>query len=642
LHRAWLAGLLLLTVILYRPIFSNGLLAWDDDIYIVHNTMVQQFDLGALFTTTVSGNYHPFTMLLMAVEYRLFGAHPAGYHAVSLLLHLLNTLLVFRVVLQLSRQEKAALVAALLFAIHPLRVESVAWASEQKDLLYGLFFLASWSVYLDYLSSSRRWQLAASLLLFVAALMSKAMAASLPVVLVLTDFYLRRPARASVILEKIPYFLCAVAFGVVAVAAQQAEGATDLVSLSWPQRLVIACTGFVRYLGFMAVPAGLRAFYDYPVKAGGPLPSYLYGYVAAAVALAAGTVVSLRKGRTFFFGIAVFAATVFLVLQLLPVGAAMMADRYTYLPAVGISFLAGTGFVRWQQRRPGLAAAVLSACVIVFSGVTMAQCTAWKNDTTLWTDVIEKSGGDAMTLNNRGIQYMQGGREDAAFSDFDKAIALDPGYFKSYANRGALHMGRGEYAQAVNDFTLAIARQPRYEILYNNRGRCYGLLDQPAAALADYDSALALKPAFAEARFNRGFLLMNHGDGAGAIRDFSEVIRRHPGYTEALVNRGNLLRDSSRFEEAFRDYGAAIASDPRFYKAYFNRGNAYMKQHRYDQAADDFTQALSIQPKYDKAYYNRAMSLYYLGRKEACCKDLESAAALGYSPAADALKQVCR
>jgi len=330
-----MSAILLITFLVYLPALHNNLLNWDDNAYITDNLLIRTINLKDIFSRFVMGNYHPLTILVLAVEYKLFGLDAVGYHAVNISLHLINTMLVCYTVLLLSDKIIIALVAALLFGVHPLHVESVAWAAELKDLLYTLFFLASYIFYLKYIKIRQTKFLFIALLLFLLSLLSKAMAASLPAVLLLTDYFKGRKINVKVILEKVPFLLLAGILGIVAVFAQ--KGAIqDIDIFTFPQRMVFACYGFVSYLFKTVLPVNLSAYYPYPIKSGSNIPVFFYSYLLLFIIFSFIVFHSLKHTKKLFFGIAFFAITVFLVLQLLPVGNAIMADRYSYIPTIGI------------------------------------------------------------------------------------------------------------------------------------------------------------------------------------------------------------------------------------------------------------------------------------------------------------------
>ncbi|MBK5286350.1 MAG: glycosyltransferase family 39 protein, partial [Bacteroidia bacterium] len=328
-YQSILFVILLLTFIAYLPALQNGFV-WDDEPYITKNPLIYSFNLKEIFSQYVLGNYHPFTMLTLATEYHFFGLNATGYHSVNLLIHLLNVILVFYSVFFLSDKSGVALAAALLFGIHPLHVESVAWAAELKDLLYTFFFLASFICYLKYIKGFKKKYYVFALVLFSISLLSKAMAASLPVVLVLTDYFKGRKINIKSLLEKAPFFLLALIFGVVAIFAQKSSDAIqDMAVFSFPQKLTFACYGFITYLYKLLSAQNLCVLYPYPIKNGADIPLQYYAYVILFLGLASAVFYSLLYSKKVIYGIGFFTATVFLVLQLLPVGGAIMADRYS-------------------------------------------------------------------------------------------------------------------------------------------------------------------------------------------------------------------------------------------------------------------------------------------------------------------------
>lgn len=601
------ATILAITFIAYLPVFQNGISTWDDDAYITHNPLIYSLDLKEIFSRNVMGNYHPVSILILAVEYQLFGLNATGFHTISLLLHLLNVVLVFYAVYLFSDKIEVALVASLLFGIHPMHAESVAWVSEQKDLLYACFFLASLIFYLKYLKDFRRKHYVMALLFFLLSLLSKAMAAPLPVVLLLADYFRGRKIDKKAILEKVPFFALAIIFGVIAILAQQSQGAANVVAFSFPQRILVACYGFITYLVKLIFPLKLSAYYPYP--AGGNIPGVFYAYAAIFIGLIAGVAYSLRYTKKTFFGLGFYAATIFLVLQLFPVGSAIMADRYGYVASIGIFYLAGEGFSwftdkKWKQMA-GLA--LLGIIVVLFSVKTYERSGVWKNDQTLWTDVISRDQTAPLPYNNRGYYFLSEGKNEEAIADFNRAIDLDP------ANAHA----------------------------YNLRGMANMHLSRNQEALRDFNKSIELKPDNAVAIVNRGWVLMNTSGGEEAFADFNRAIELDPAYAVAYNDRGIYFINNKRYDDAARDFDKAIALDPGYAEAYYDRGNVAMLVKNYDEAIRYYTRAIGTRRGYAQAYYYRGIAALYLGRKEAACNDLKQAAGLGFNAAGDAISKYC-
>jgi len=671
-----LAIILLISFVIYLPVFNNKLLAWDDDNYIKNNPLVYSINLKDIFSEYVMGNYHPLTILTFAIEYQFFGLNETGYHIVNLLLHLLNVVLVFYVISLLVNKPAVALVASLLFGIHPLHVESVAWAAELKDLLYTFFFLISYIFYLKYLTSQQKKLYVFSLLLFCLSLLSKAMAVSLPVVLILTDYFKGRKINRMVLLEKLPFILLSIGFGIVAVWAQRSSGATEVVNFDFLQRIVFACYGFITYIVQLFFPLHLSAYYPYPIKSTESMPAQYYIYPIIFAGLIVAVFYSLRFTKKFFFGVGFFAITIFLVLQLLPVGGAIIADRYSYIPSIGIFYLAGEGFNLLLNKKLKVPAfGLLTLFAVFFSVKTYTRCNIWNNDLTLWSDVISQYQTVPIAYNNRGLIYLNQAKNDTALRDFNKAIELKPDYAKAYNNRGTLYMNENKNDEALKDFDKAIEFMPAFEGFHISRGNALKNKNRIDEAFMEYDKALSLRPGFAEAFYSRGILFMSQGKNSQAIEEYNKAIELNSNYIEAYLNRGNSFRDNKQFDDALKDYEKVIKLNPGFSLAYFSRGTLFMNRTMYELAQKDFNKAIELNPGYVQAYHNkgnifynekkyeeaitnyskaikikpdyalsfysRALAEYYSGKKDASCQDLKSAVNLGYQPASVAILQLC-
>jgi protein O-mannosyl-transferase len=619
-----LAVIVLITIISYLPVFHNGLLAWDDEGYIKNNPLVYSFNLKDIFSKNTMGNWHPLTILALAAEYHLFGLNPAGYHAVNLLLHILNVLLVFYVVYLISDKAPVAMVASLLFGIHPLHVESVAWAAELKDLLYTFFFLASYIYYLKYLNDRQRKHYILALLMFIVSLLSKAMAASLPLVLILTDYFKGRKIDKKTLIEKAPFFPLAIVFGVVAVIAQKSLGATELTTnFTFLHRIVFASYGFITYLFKLLLPLNLSAFYPYPF---GGIPAWFYAYLLLFLVLAAYVIYSHRFSRKIIFGMGFFTITIMLVLQLLPVGKAIMADRYSYIPSIGIFYLAGEGLMYlWGTKLKWTGVVLLSAASVFFSLKTYARCGVWKDDMTLWNDVISRDQTAAEAFYNRGILFMKEKKNDEAIKDLDRVIELEPGFANSYNGRGVIFTGERRINEAIGEFNRAIELNPGYAEAYNNRGFILMNAGRIDEAVRDLNKAIELKEGYAEAYFNRGSAFVNLRRIDEAIKDLTRAVDLNPHYAEAYNNRGSVFVNTKRTNEALKDLNRAIELNSSYAEAYYNRGILFNNEKRYAEAFNDFTKAVELKPDYAFAYNNRGILLVNQKRSAEAISDFTRA-----------------
>jgi len=608
-----IAAILIISFVVYLPSLKAGFF-WDDDVYILKNPYLHSINFKAIFSSFFMGNYHPLTILVYAIEYHFFGLSEKGFHAVNLVLHLANVVLVFYAVSLLSGKIEIAAIASLLFGIHPLHIESVAWISELKDLLSTGFFLASWISYFRYLNGFRKKYLLLSILFFTISLLSKAMAVSLPFILLLTDYLKDRKITAKVFFEKIPFFLLALLFGVIAVFAQQSSGAVmDAgVYVSLPLRIVFACFSFISYLSKLLLPIHLSNYYPYPTRGGGDVPVIYFINVVFFLALIVAAYYSLRYSKKIFFGLAFFCVTILPVLQLLQVGGAMMADRYSYIPSIGIFYLAGVELYHlWKKNNANLktvAAALLTLAVIFYSAKTYARCEVWKSDISLWTDVINQYQTIEIAYYNRGLLFEKDNKYDEAIKDYSAAIQLTPNYFNALHNRALMLQKKGNYNEALSDFSKAIALRP--------------------------DSVNVL--------VNRANLLLNLKRNEEAIKDYNQAITIQPDFPNSYFNRAVAFSAMEKTNEALTDLNKTIQLQPDFYQAYNNRGIIYMNQKKYTEALKDFNKSIALAPDFASPYFNKGVIGLATGNKEEACADFKKAADLGLQMASDWYAQQCR
>ena len=595
----------LVAAVAMAPSLQNGFTNWDDPEYVLDNPLIRDLSPSGLRTVATSfldGNYHPLTVLSLALDYRFGGLDPAGYHRTNVAIHVLATLAVFWLVLLLTGSREIAVFVALFHGVHPMHVESVAWVTERKDLLYGLFYFLACATYVIWIRGERRKPLAYAMtvLFFVLSLLSKGMAVTLPLALLAVDFLLRRKwswgAQAA---EKAPFFTLALGFGILAIVAQRSEGAVqEIARFPIPDRLLIASHSFVSYVIRAVVPAGLSAFHAYPVKEGGSLP---LAYILAPIALillAALVAWSLRLGRTIAFGIIFFAIHLVLVLQLIPVGSAAMAERYTYVPYLGIGLAMGTAVLALGRRGAGpmAARALLAGFVLVLAIVAREQTRVWRDSVTLWTQVIQHDASVPTAYTHRAWGLQQQGNVDGALADLDRALALDPENEEALSTRGTVHLMRQDFARAR----------------------------------ADLDAAVRLRPGSSAAWNNRGLVRMNQGDLAGSIEDFSRAIELSPRSHEGYLNRGVALGATKRYAEALADIDHAIALMPDNARAHLLRGVTRLEMGDAAGALAAHDEAIRLAPESAEAYAARAQTYERLGRFADALRDAERARAGGH------------
>ncbi|HEV3339088.1 MAG TPA: tetratricopeptide repeat protein [Pirellulales bacterium] len=503
----------------FAGVLSNGFVNFDDDLYVYENRMVQKGlsrpAVNWAFTNTQAANWHPLTWLSLQLDYELFELDPAGYHATSLALHVANTLLIFWLLNRMTGDLWPSACVAGLFALHPLHVESVAWIAERKDVLGTFFLLLSivcWHAY------TRRRAVRPYLLavgLFVLSLMAKSMGVSLPFLLLLLDVWpLGRwprqriddevpaakssglPAVLALLAEKLPFFLVAAAFAAVAVLAQGAVGAVEYgQSLPFSQRLLQLPVNYAAYLRLTFWPAGLAMFYPHP---GANLP--WWKPVAATALLTLITAAALRLKRPapyLLVGWLWFLVTLLPVIGLVQLGRQAVADRYMYLPMVGLLCVLCFGVKEILGRAPLLTPVVATGtaiCLALCAALTVSQVATWHDSVTAWRRVLALTPPDLLSCNNFGLALEQQGRLEEAEQWFRRALEIDPGAFKPNCNLAVVLSSTGRRDEAARHFELALqsnANDPAllesFGILEESRGRL-------ASAIEYYEMAARFDP----------------------------------------------------------------------------------------------------------------------------------------------------
>jgi len=541
-NQYWIFGLLFITLIAYFPVFQNNFV-YDDHLYITENPIIKQLSLQNIkiyFSQHFEGLYQPLTLFSLAIDYYFSELNPSLYHFTNLLLHLINTALVFWLIYLLINNLEISIITAALFGVHTFHVESVAWATERKDVLFALFFLFSLICYVKYITQYNYKYFFYSLLLFLLSILSKGQAVSLSVSLIAIDFLLgRKLLDKKVIFEKLPFFALSIIFGIVALKG--AGTLNDATIFPFYERVLFASYGFTEYLLKLIFPLNLSVFYPYPDKIGGSIPFSYWLYPIPVIAIIALFFYSLKRNKLLAFGIAFFAINIFLVLQLIPNAPTIISDRYSYIPSVGFFFLIGVGYKKILENRYQLKNTVqfiFILYVLLLTIGTFNRSKIWKDDLTLFDDVLSKYPKVWLAYNNRGIAKSDAGDFSGAIQDYNNAINLHPKHVNAYTNRGKAKMELGDLQGAINDYNKAVQLEPNDAGIYLNRGVVKDKLNDLSGAIDDYSKAIQLKPQYPEAYYNRGSDKAMLRDLNGALTDFNKSIELNPEFAKAYLNRG--------------------------------------------------------------------------------------------------------
>ncbi len=646
------AAIGILTYICLKACTVNELTNWDDLGYIKNCPLIKDMSddwLKNIFAlklhplsavNPVMGNYHPITMMLYALEYHKYGLEPWIYHFDSVIAHVVCTIAVFFFVNVFTRRIIAATIVALLFGLHPMHVESVAWAAGRKDILYGLFYVLAMTCYVFYLRAAGNkkitWYIALTIL-FLLSLLSKAVAVTLPLALFLIDYFEGRqllipnapgddkgniPERFKkskinywLVLDKIPLLALAYGFGRLATNAQIEIGAYASLDASFTnlERFALGCYAFCTYLWKAIIPTGLCNFYPYPLKVGNPLslPGIYYIYPVIALGLIASILVFARKNKIIMFGFGFFILNIILLLQFIPVGGAILSDRYGYIPYLGLFLIIGwyvSNYFEVKEKIPTgkILLGIMIGYCLVLGYMSNERCKDWYDSVTLWQDDIDKHPEAPVGYFYLGQEY---------FTRYE--LAVDPKKKKIYAD------------SALAMFNASIQRKPDYInpiICVAELQRSSGLID---AARTTYYRALSINSKSESAYLGLGVVLSikQQFDSAGYY--FRTALSIKPFSPEGHSNFANYLDIVGKLDSSLLEYAESIRENRDVYIPYMNRARIYLRQEKPDEAMKDIALGLQNNPNAGDLYYLRARCYGKKGNKAAAIEDVKKARSLG-------------
>ncbi len=639
-------------MLVYLPALDNQFTNWDDEIYVTTNPVVLELSpatLGRIWSEFRFLNYQPLTLTSLALDRALWGLTPRAFILHNLLLHLLATALGFALVRRLTASPAAAGLAAALFALHPMHVESVAWVSSRKNVLSTALGLAAVLLFLNWRSRGGGRRLTVAVAAFLAAGLAKATAVTLAPVMAAADLLEGRSLRdRRTLLGLVPFAVLGLLLGLMAVLAVAGGAGDPNHFLAPPQltlstRALVAGWAFTTYVVKLLVPVGLSPFYPWPAPLTGGRLALVAAGSAVALALLVAAAAAARRAPVVGFGIAFFTLTIAPLLQLTKVGRAVMADRFVYPPSLGLALVAGWAVVVAVRRWPGARSAVIAGCgvwLVALGAGTAARCNVWQDSETLWSHVLARHPEEASAWYLHAEALFARGDVTGAFTEIEHCLELAPDYGDAAFFRGVIHERRGDWVAAAEDYGRAIALNPRDAEALAARGLVRLRQRQPAAALVDLDRSLELQDE-AAARYNRGLARYATGNPSGAAEDFARALELRPGWTNAEINLGATQRRLGQLALARTTLDAAVDHDPASVLALANRALVRLDQGDMEGAMDDARRALSLRPDDGLARLARARALLALGRTDEGCTELERLAADGDSEARETMAASC-
>jgi protein O-mannosyl-transferase len=623
---------------------------YDDGSYVYDNpNIVNGLGLGNVawaFTHAHSANWHPLTTISHMLDCQLYGVQPWGHHVTNVVLHATAVIVLFIGLWRLAGNMWASAFVAALFAIHPLRVESVAWVAERKDVLSGVFFALTVWAYAAYartkIFSLRRYMIV--LALFALGLMCKPTLVTVPFVLLLLDYWPlgRLNDRWSVIrrlvAEKLPLFVLSIASCVATILAQR-EALTPVRAVNFPERVANAVVCYVEYLAQTVWPANLAVLYPYPK--GGPNVAEV---VFALLFLMIVSVIFILWRKSYPFALTGwlwFLGMLVPMIGIVQVGSQPMADRYTYLPAIGLYIIATWGAIellkglRYKREILSVAGLLVIAAFITRS---YFQTAYWRDSETLWRhtvavthdnfiaqnnlagslldkgqleeaithyrQAVEINPDVAQVQSNLGNALVRGARVDEAMAHLQKALQINPAYAEAYNHMGSALMKKGQAGEAISYYQKAIQLNTSYADAYNNLGAAFWRNGQLDEAISNYREAAAIKPGSAEMQFNLGNALARRGSWADAIGCYRAALKTERESVKLAKIRNNLggaLERIGNSDEALEQFTKAVQTNENYPEAQCNLGRMLARRGQRDQAVEHLSEALRLKPGYEEA-----------------------------------------
>jgi protein O-mannosyl-transferase len=665
--------------IVFGQAMRHGFVNFDDDVYVYKNGMVSQgltsTSIAWAFTQVHSSNWHPLTWLSHMLDCQWYGLNPSGHHLTNIILHTATAILLFLLLRKMltfatpplpsplfhKRHGGEGAVAcehatvpsphdagvergpgrgaalwcsafvAAVFAIHPLRVESVAWIAERKDVLSGLFFVLTLISYTSYATHKTYKTYLLTLLFFAFGLMSKPMLVTVPFVLLLLDYWpLGRVSRAGnairaygwLIVEKIPLFLLSLAMCLMTLRAQKEALSYLPISI----RAGNAVVSYAVYLKQLFYPAGLAVFYPYPET--GLATAKITAAVLLLLAISVLAILGRRKYPWLLVGWLWYLGMLVPAIGILQVGSQAQADRYTYLPQIGLCLALAWTAADWCAgvRLRRLALGISSALIVVALLFCAHRQTAyWRNSESLWTHTLACTADSLTARINLGNALLDQGQVAEAMVHYQRALQLRPDDPEANVSFGYGLVQQRKPDNAAGYFQRALALKPDHAAAHNDLGNVLAQKGKVTEAIVHFQKALQIKPDYAEASYNLANAFFEQGDLGAAIANYRRALQIKPDYIEACFNLGNALFQKGEVEEAIGQYHKALQLRPDYLKARYNLGMAAIQQRRADEAIDCFQKVLQLNPANAEAHFNLAHALLQKGLNDQAIAQLQQA-----------------
>ena len=596
----------------FYPSLKNGFVNWDDPKFVSENLMIQDLsfqNIKKIFTSFHMNNYHPLSIFSYAIEYYFFGLNPFYYHFTNLILHIINTLLVFWMIYLLSDKVLVSFIVSILFGIHPLHVESVVWISERRDVLYSFFFLLSIISFFYYKKIKKKKYYYFSLFLFVLSCLSKAMAITLPLIILLLDYFFYEIDRKKII-EKIPFFIISIIFGIVSFFARSFS--KDIQQIyPFSVYFISTCFEIPFYLLKILFPFKLSCVYPYTGEYIKNL-HFIFKLIFSFIGIFSLFIIIFigKYNKKFLFGNLFFLISISPILKIIPSASAMgnsiVYDRYTYIASIGLFYIIGefSQYLYLKNKKIKVyLLTTISGIILIFSFLTWKYTSIWKDSASLWENVLKNYPDITTAYLQYGAYLYEKGDYDKALLKYNQGIKIDPNNAMFYNNIGNLYFAQKKYDEAMKYYTQAIKINPSYAIAYSNLGATYYSLGKYNDAILTYRKAIKTDPNYANAYFNKGNFYYFKKDYKKAIFNYTLGINITPS-AEFLKKRANLYLKLGEFDKALKDCMHLLRIGRKNPEVYNVIGNVFYYKKEYDKSLIYYNKAIKLSPGYLNPYYN--------------------------------------
>jgi protein O-mannosyl-transferase len=595
---------------IYWPCLHYGFVSYDDPQYVSGNYHIMQgFSKDGIrwaFTEMYAANWHPITWLSHMMDIQFFGMNAGMHHLTNLLFHIFNTLLLFFFLYKPTKNYAGSLIVAALFAVHPLHVESVVWIAERKDVLSTFFMLLSLHAYLRYVRKPDFYKYLAVLAAFALGLMAKSMLVSFPIILFLIDFWplrrfpiasMSRQAWRNIVLEKLPFAVLSFGSCIISLIAQSKGGAVQSFEI-FPMHLRLANVlfSYVTYLKQLIWPCHLAA--HYPFASITRMELFISIVMLSAITMGA---VYFRKRFPFLLaGWFWYLVALVPVIGLVQIGSQAHADRYTYIPFIGIFIMIVWTFDSCVRRvKYRYVIYCLIGSMLIF--LSRNQVSVWKDDIALWSHAVHVTTNNEYALTNLGIAYVGSGNLQQAAECYVRALTIFPNSVEAHNAYGVVFLKHGQLDAALEQCKAALRVNPDFAEAHSNLGTIYGMQGRFDDAVSEFRKALASDPNNPGYLYNLGFLFANYGKPDDAIAYLRKVLRFSPQSADVYLQLGNISAQKQMYQDALMQYSHALAINRDYFDVHFNMGLVLMNLNDTQQALRHFAEALRINPNHNEA-----------------------------------------